>query len=503
MSALEETLIDKTVSSPVKVKAGESVLPRFLKFICSVRLGVSLLVLLGLACFMGMIIMQENVDGFANYYAALTPAQQLVYGKLDFFDIYHSWYFNALLAVLSLNIILASIDRFPKTWAAAKQKITVPLRWLREQKTNDSFDLEGNKDEIISKIKDALKKSGWRKTSVGEKGNRTFIFAETGVWNRFGYLAVHVGLLTIFTGGFLTAQLGQTGSMPLTPGQTSNQISETAFELDQMQEVTKRLPFAIICTDIQQKLIKDDGSISVSNTIDWLTYFKIKDGDETIDAFVQMNRPFDYRGYRFFQASFTSIGRARNITVRLTPASGGQTQDVIIPRNGAVSLADGTQVKFAEFRGNFTIGKENLNEETSSYPNPGAILQVAPPNGTAQTAYAFNEQMANMPVAKNPVAGYTYQLIDFEKVSDQHILSVQRDPGSNVVYVGFVLLFLTLVAVFFFSHRRVWAVIEETSDNNFKIVTGGNTNRNQAAFDEKFKQFTKNLSGQNKEVQTL
>jgi cytochrome c biogenesis protein len=493
MSALEEILIDKSVGSPVKVKAGELLLPRFLKFICSVRLGVSLLVLLGLACFMGMLIMQENVDGFANYYAALTPAQQLVYGKLDFFDIYHSWYFNALLAILSLNIILASIDRFPKTRASVKPKITVPLRWLREQKANDSFTLQGEKDEVVNKITDALKKSGWGKTSFAEKGNRTFIFAETGVWNRFGFLAVHVGLLTIFTGGFLTAQLGQTGNMPLTPGQTSNQISETAFELDQMREVTKRLPFEIICTDIQQKLIKDDGSISVNNTIDWLTYFKIKDGDETIDAFVQMNRPFDYRGYRFFQASFTSIGRARNITVQLTPASGGQTQDVTIPRNGAINLADGTQIKFAEFRGNFSIGKENLNEETSNYPNPGAILQVTPPNGAAKTAYAFNEQMANIPVANNPVAGYSYRLIGFEKVSDQHILSVQRDPGSNVVYIGFVTLFLTLVAVFFFSHRRVWVVVEETSDGNFNVVTGGNTNRNQAAFDEKFKQFTQDL----------
>ena len=40
------------------------------------------------------------------------------------------------------------------------------------------------------------------------------------------------------------------------------------------------------------------------------------------------------------------------------------------------------------------------------------------------------------------------------------MLSVQRDPGATVVYVGFVLLFLTLVAVFFFSHQRVWAAIE-------------------------------------------
>lgn len=494
MSALEETITEKTVNLPVKARSGESYLSRFLKLLCSVRFGIVLLILLGLACLIGMLVMQENVDGFANYYASLTPAQQLVYGKLDFFDIYHSWYFNTILAVLSLNIVLASIDRFPKTWKFAKPKIAVPLRWLKEQKQTDSIVLQGeSKAEIAEKIAQELKKNGWRKTAISEKNNRTFVFAESGVWNRFAYLAVHVALLTIFVGGFLTTQLGQTGNMPLKPGQTSNEISETAFDLDRVQEVTKRIPFEITCTDIQQKLIKDDGSIGVNNTIDWLTRFTIKDEGGTHEAFVQMNRPFDYQGYRFFQASFTSIGRARNITVRLTPANGGATQDVTIPRDSAVNLADGTMIKFAEFRGNFSIGKENLNEDTSNYPNPGAILQVTPPGGYAQTAYAFNEKMANIPVAKNAVAGYTYQLINFEKVSEQHILSVQRDPGANVVYVGFTLLFLTLVAVFFFAHQRIWAVIEETSDNNFNVHFGGNTNRNNTMFDEKFKNFVKNL----------
>ena len=500
MTALEETLNDKSVNLPIKVRAGESNLSRFMKLLCSVKLGIILLVMLGLACLVGMLVMQQNVEGFDNYYAALTPAQRLVYGKLGFFDIYQVWYFNALLGVLSLNIVLASIDRFPKTWAFAKPKPNVPARWLLDQKQNESVILSGENREVVAgRIADELKKTGWRQTAVIEKNNRTFVFAESGRWNRFGYLAVHVGLLTIFLGGFLTAQLGHTGNMPLKPGESSNQIFETTFDLDQLREVTKQIPFEIICTDIQQKLIKDDGSISVSNTIDWLTYFKIKDGDETHDAFVQMNRPFDYRGYRFFQASFTSIGRARNITVRVSPADGGQAQDVKISRDGTAVLPDGTQIKFTEFRGNFSIGKENLNEDTSSYPNPGAMLQITAPGGSSapQNAYAFGEKMANIPVAKNPVAGYTYQLVDFEKVSDQHILSVQRDPGANIVYIGFVLLFLTLVAVFCFSHQRIWAIVEETSDKNFQVIIGGNTNRNQTAFDEKFSKFITALRGQN------
>lgn len=496
MSAIEETVTKK--SAQVAVKTKESYLSNFLKFFCSVRLGIVLLILLALACLIGMLIMQENVDGFANYYASLTPAQQLVYGKLDFFDIYHSWYFNSLLALLSLNIILASIDRFPKTWAiVSKPVLTPPLRWLREQKQTASLDLSGDKEIITKNVENALKKAGWRKTVISEKGGRTFVYGESGTWNRLGYLAVHVGLLTTFFGGFLTTQLGQVGQMPLAPGQTSDKIFETTFELNEIKEFEKRLPFEVTCTDIQQKLIKKDGSISAGNTIDWLTHIKIKDGDETHEALVQMNRPFDYRGLRFFQASFAPIGRARNITVRVTPAGSETGKDVVIPRNGLTTLDDGTKIQFEEFRGNFRLGRENLNEDTSNYPNPGAILQVIAPNAAPVTAYAFGPQMADIPAAKNPVGGYTYKLIDFEKVSEQHILAVQYDPGATVVYIGFAILCLTLILVFFFSHQRVWAAIEEKSENNFNVLLGGNTTRNQTGFNDKFKRFVETLRQQN------
>ena len=155
-----------------------------------------------------------------------------------------------------------------------------------------------------------------------------------------------------------------------------------------------------------------------------------------------------------------------------------------------MSLDDGTKIKFNEFRSNLTVGKEDPNEDTSDYQNPGAILQVSKPGSAPQTAYAFGPQMASMPVANKPVAGYKFQLVDFEKVGDQHILSVQRDPGASVVYVGFASLFLTLVAVFFFSHQRVWAAVEPDSNSTTaKVTFGGNTNRSANAFDEKFRKF--------------
>lgn len=223
MSAIEETIREQAVPLHGSKTARTPLPTQFLKLLCSVRFGVTVLIILGTACVIGMLIMQQNVDGFQRYFAELTPAQRLVYGRLGFFDIYHSWYFNALLGILSVNIILASVDRFPKTWRyVSKPVLTPPVRWLKSQKQTAEFEISRPGDEVISSVSSAMRKGGWRHIQRQEKNGAVYLLGESGRWNRFGAYAVHVALLTIFFGGFLTAQLGNTGSIPLSPGQSTN-----------------------------------------------------------------------------------------------------------------------------------------------------------------------------------------------------------------------------------------------------------------------------------------
>src|SRR3712207_4862701 len=127
MSEIEETKTDVAMRKPSAAEAAARTSPSFLtkvlNLLSSVRFGVVLLVLLAVACMIGMLVVQQNVlPDFERYYAELTPAQKKVYGALGLFDIYHVWYFNALLLLLSLNIVLASIDRFPGAWSYISRK---------------------------------------------------------------------------------------------------------------------------------------------------------------------------------------------------------------------------------------------------------------------------------------------------------------------------------------------------------------------------------------------
>lgn len=511
MSAIEETKSEIGVQKKAAAKpaSAASIPTKVLDFLSSVRFGVSLLILLASACMVGMLVMQQNIEGFENYYFNLSPASRLLFGGLGFFDIYHAWYFHALLLVLSLNIVLASIDRFPKAWTfVSKPKLDASAHWLRGQEQSATFSMRGETVGAVAERIASAFTTGGLKPVVTEKAGKTFVFGQSGTWNRLGAYAVHVALLTIFFGGFLTAKFGFTGNMSLVPGGSANKIVERVLELDQPRLQTMTLPFTVECTDIQQKLIRKDGPITADNTLDWLTTVRIKDANYgESEGVVHMNAPHDFsRGwfwdnYRFFQSSFVPDGKARQITLRVAPEAGGPAEDVIIPRDGSATLADGTRIDFTDFSAQFNLSREEVAAERVVYTNPAATLLVRPPSGTPVKAIAFTPAMAeNAPIAKRPVAGYTYRLVDFEKVPAGHILSVQRDPGASVVYVGFVLLGLTLCAVFFFSHRRVWAHVAESGAGVYEVTLGGNTNRNRLGFEDRFKKIVEAAGGQTVEV---
>lgn len=456
----------------------------------SVRFGVLLLILLAAASMLGMVIMQVNVEGFDKYYTELSPATRLLFGTLNFFDIYHSWYFNLLLLVLSLNIILSSIDHFPKTWTfIGRKKLDASAHWLRGQEQHAELTISSTSaSDVLARIGAACAELRLR-PRMTEKAGAMFVFAERGAWNRLGAYAVHVALLVIFVGGFLTAQLGHTGQMMLAPGTRARAMSETIFNLDQPQKATVALPFEVECTDIQQKLIDKHGDTSPMNTLDWTTAIRVKDPQrgETA-AVVRLNRPFDYRGYRFFQASFVPEGKARTVTLNVTPEQGGATETVTIKHGETAALADGTQIKFADFYSDFTLDGAQGASKSDEYNNPAALLMISKPSGEVAKGYAFNAAAQTAgPMVGRAIAGYKIQLAEFEKVGAAHILSVQKDPGANVVYLGFALLSLTLVGVFFFSHQRIWARIEPQATGQFAILIGGNTNRSKVAFEDRFK----------------
>ncbi|MGD9560957.1 MAG: cytochrome c biogenesis protein ResB [Pyrinomonadaceae bacterium] len=513
MSAAEET-----IKAGGARKASVPIFNRWLDFISSVRLGVVLLCVLIALSMLGMLIIQQNVQGFDTYFASLTPAEKLVYGGLGFFDIYHSWYFNVLLLILSLNIILASIDHFPSTWQyIVNPKLKATREWLLGQKDNDEIHVGTNIENATHIVAAALEKNGLKPRvsqhetvsyAVDADGNKRFdqttrstdthIFGERGRFNRLGAYIVHVALLTLFLGHLVALRTGFDADVRMIPGNASDKIQMIEFDLDKKEKFDVQLPFTMTCTDIQQKLIDPGGSIDVSNTLDWRTQLKIDDPEYgTTLAEISLNKPFEYRGYRFFQAQTIPVGNARTIKLELTPQDGASPVTLDIPRLGSATLTDGTVVEYDQFLPDFTFNAEgNPDTRTGDYNNPVAVLNVTPPGGQRTRVFAFGQGIGdNMPVGA-PKLGYKWRLNEFEKAPLAHVLSIKYDPFNGAFiawYFGGFGLIGALIFVFFFSHRRVWALVRRSENGGSEIVLGGHTNRNHAAFEEKFKKIANDI----------
>lgn len=492
MSELQETA---TTNSNNKSRPKPPVLDRFVVFLSSVSLGVILLCVLVVLSMLGMLIIQQNVQGFDAYYATRTPAERAVYGALGLFDIYHSWYYNFLLLVLSLNIVLASIDRFPSAWSyIGRPKIDGTRKWLEAQLQSKTISIGGQTVQQVARAVSAKFAAAGFKPVVSEKGGVTYVFGQKGKWNRLGAYLVHVALLILFLGHFVALQTGFDADVNMAPGQITDQIEQIRINLDKTEKFAVQLPFTITCTDIQQKLINPNGQIDVTNTLDWRTQIRIDDPQYgTTVADVSLNRPFTYRGYRFFQAQTVPVGHARTMDVELIPADGGENIRFTIDRNGSYTLPNGTKVDYDSFQPDFVLNGGQPDTKSPQYNNPAAVFTVSPSDGNKIKVFAFANKLPDNAPINAPKAGYRWRLVGFEKAPQAHVLSIKYDPydGAFVAwYFGGTGLMLALVFVFFLSHRRIWAMIEDNPSGGVDVVLSGDTNRNHFGFKDTFKKLS-------------
>ena len=135
--------------------------------------------------------------------------------------------------------------------------------------------------------------------------------------------------------------------------------------------------------------------------------------------------------------------------------------------------------------------------KSGDYNNPAVVLDVTPPSGEMIKIFAFANKLPDNAPINAPKAGYRWRLTNYERSPLAHILSIKYDPYNAAFiawYIGGFGLIGALIFVFFFSHKRVWAMIEKKADYEFEVVLGGNANRNNQALEDKFKTIIDSLT---------
>jgi len=267
----------------------------------SMPVAILLLVLLAVASVIGTVL-QQNQDQTA-YLQQFGPTWYWTFRALGLFDMYHTWWFMAILGLLMFSLgacLLRNIPRFLQEMKNRKGTLSDSARKHMAHKFDLTLD---DQDKAVSTIKESLPGWDWQESKVGDV---LWLRGDKGRFHKWGYISVHSALLIILIGGWMSVQFGFRGNMAVPEAGTESEISYlkgTSIEY-------LKMPFDVRCDDFSINFFSTGAPSEFRSTLTIL-----EDGKEMMTSDIIVNEPLYYKGVRIYQASFGDGGS--DVTLKL------------------------------------------------------------------------------------------------------------------------------------------------------------------------------------------
>ena len=168
-------------------------------FFSSVRLTIVLLLSLAATSIIGTLIPQNESP--QAYLQAFGASLYRFFDLFGFFDLYHSWWFQALMLLLALNVLICSIDRLSATWRIIfPERPKFNLVRFRRLEPREEFTHNGTSKQLQERYRATLSRK-FRHTRVEETDSGFAVFGERGRWTRIGVYIVHLSVICMLVGG--------------------------------------------------------------------------------------------------------------------------------------------------------------------------------------------------------------------------------------------------------------------------------------------------------------
>lgn len=438
----------------------------------AVRTGIILLILLGLSSIVGTVVLQRPMAKPGEIEKLYSPETIRWFDFFGFFDLFHSWWFITLLAVLGLNIVLASLDRLPIAWHYIAHPYRLPdEHFVRNLPIQASVPL-GSVDapRALDHVAIALRRRGLKPIcSAAERG--PVLFAEKNRYARLAAYIVHSSLLIIVGGALVDSIWGYRAFVTLGEGEATNRVALLGTEQP------KELPFTIRCEKAGMERYPDGTPKRY-----WTRVTVIENGRETLRKEMEVNDPLTYRGIRFFQASYGQSGEVGALKLRAAHKDGKQTPtNFLLKPKQVVALDHQTSVSLAAFLPDFVIQGNEIFSRSDELNNPGIKLVVKSTAGETPV-WLFPKY----PEFRHPDSSpyeFTVENIEMGYYSG---LQVAKQPGQNAIWLGCILLAIGLGIALYFAHVRYWALVRTTPDGRRVLWLGGSTSKHKGEFMERF-----------------
>lgn len=428
------------------------------KLFASVKLALFTLFFLAVTSIIGTIIPQKETFAFyANNYSESTAR---IFQVLSIPDMYNSWWFLGLLSLLSVNLIVCSIDRFPGVWKQIKKdNLTIDLKRIGKMRLSEQWNTNKSESELATEINSKLSGNGW-KTVQRKRDDSLLFFAQKGAMTRTGVYIVHASILIIFAGAIVGELFGFKGSVMLPETQVTSSIYEfgTSRSIDLGFEVRcNRFDIEFYDTGMP-KAYRSSLTVTENNKI-------------VVEKDIVVNDPLTYKGITFYQSSYQGY---QDFILKITDKKTGAEETISLP---------------FQQRGNLTKHRDTvigvINAETMGQSVSRLKVWFKDGEGPASVFWIPSGEEVTVQRAET-------EYIIAGKQMYATGLQVAKDPGVWIVYIGCGMMILGLFVAFFMSHRRIWVLLKQEDGVNV-ILVAGSANKNKLGFEKTFANLTETL----------
>ena len=461
---------------------------RVWNFFASVKLAIVLLITISLTSIIGTVIEQqaapeENIKVISRLFGeSIAPTLYNIFLKMGFMDMYHSWWFVALLLLFCCNLIICSFDRLPRILKIIREPM-VPIKdeSFKGVAIKRELRLKGNLIKVSNETAHVLKSFRYNFAEIKEGKNIQFL-TQKGRYSRLGVYITHFSILLILTGALIGGLFGFKGFLNLPEGETSTvAYSRNGNPIP--------LGFAIRCNSFDVEYYKN---------MDMPKAYKsdlsiIVDGKEVERKTIVVNDPLTYNGITFYQSSYGMV-----------PGADGKFILKVVSKNGIEKVYDnlklgdsfdipGTSMsaKILDFSPALAINDKTGKPYTYSdeLVNPAIYIGVYDKGAEKYRGWILKRY----PETSNLPEGHKIEFVDYWGVKYTG-LQVRNDPGVWVVYIGCITITLGLIIAFFINHKRLWVRLSEEGGST-RVIFGGSANKNKLAFEREIERMVRVLEG--------
>ncbi len=440
----------------------------------SIKTGITLLIVLGIVAAVGTVISQRPMTSPAEMEQKFSPATLRVLDAVGLTDVYHSWWFIALLGLVAITIIFASIERWPNAWRFYDRPYRKPdVHFRAAHPTKAQFAIR-DAESGLGAAERAMRKAGLRPAKISQD-NEVSLFAER---NRFAVLAVyivHASLLLIFFGGIVDGITGYRGYLSLVPG------TPAIDHVELSDKTTKTLPFSIRCDGAGQE--NYGGQFAGMPKRWWSKLTVIEDGREVLHKEIAVNEPLVYKGVRFYQSGFGQSDVPESVLIGYGALADPENVNAVsVPMNGTADF-DGNTIRVLKFLPDaYRQADGEVFQRSRDLQSPAVQVEITGKDGKSNSTWLLYEETAK--------AGTLPYALQFSNLALQNAtgLQVSHEPGQWAVWAGCLLMGVGLVVSFYIVHMRFWAVTVADGKGGLTLWVGAAANKkNREAFEQKWR----------------